>query len=583
MMHEDTELEDNLDDLPSPRQAARNQAAAQRNQFRRQRRRPLSMVVFDTDKETKLYDLKADVIGYKMDYRLYTGLHLVGCESPDECSYSQECGRDSDGMSRCASPVGSATDFADDCAPGSPLPEPECPDMIPFSGEIGAFEEYPAKPDVEESTPVTPVPQGRQSNLAKRIKEERVKNEQQQQDNLEQPLIIIKKLLDPLQEVTLKNRPVLVRRKARKRAFDECSSSSDGDTVTTVVVPVAAIWINGSQYPHLVTKELQLQKQEKVLPGGERFLQDTMKALKQASKEKDRNPEKEGFEQTAGDVNADSAAVDVAGAPDMPGDDDLPADDCDLDVGLGCCTDADLPDEAAQGPPSLTDSSDKDSYEKLVHSYLREFHEPLSECQLSDLQKRVADWETRIRPLLDTEEDRESFNIRTYCSRVLDNFSDTPSKQTLYFRQICQGKHAWEVPRYFASTLQLANSYNVELATDGVMEEGMDTLQLTLLSRKQHFHELEEYDSHVSTAPSQTSRKGKQQSRKRPPGPTCPEDPSDVLRENPVVPDPDLCADPRLPPAVRTTARAKSRTRVIASLADDSSEGENDENMVTLM
>lgn len=218
---------------------------------------------------------------------------------------------------------------------------------------------------------------------------------------------------------------------------------------------------------------------------------------------------------------------------------------------------------------------------------MREYNqEPMSEFQLSDLQKRVADWETRIRPLLDMEEERETYNIRTYCNRVLDHFSDAPSKQTLRFGSICRGKPIWEVPRYFASTLQLANSYNVELETDGVMEEGMDTLQLTLLSRKQHFHELEEFDSSnvTGTTPSQTqpTRKGKQ-ARKRVASSPHPEDPSDVLRENPVVPDPDFCVDPRLPPAARSTAaRAKTRMRVLASLAEDSSEDENCENVVAV-
>lgn len=113
---------------------------------------------------------------------------------------------------------------------------------------------------------------------------------------------------------------------------------------------------------------------------------------------------------------------------------------------------------------------------------MRELNEPLPEFQLTDLQRRVAGWESRIRPLLDMEEERESFDIRTYCNRVLDNFSDAPSKQTLHFRSICKDKPVWEVPRYFASALQLANNYNVELETDGIMEEGMDTLQLTLPS-----------------------------------------------------------------------------------------------------
>ncbi|KAL3214489.1 hypothetical protein MRX96_051465 [Rhipicephalus microplus] len=56
MMHEEMDVADSLDDLPTPRQTARNQAAAQRNHFLRQRRKPLAMIVFDTEKESKLYE-----------------------------------------------------------------------------------------------------------------------------------------------------------------------------------------------------------------------------------------------------------------------------------------------------------------------------------------------------------------------------------------------------------------------------------------------------------------------------------------------------------------------------------------------
>ncbi|XP_065306370.1 condensin-2 complex subunit H2 isoform X3 [Dermacentor albipictus] len=580
MMHEDMELADSLDDLPTPRQAARNQAAAQRNQFRRQRRRPLAMVVFDTEKETKLFDLKNDVVGYRVDYRLYTGVHEMA-ESQDQ--QQQECCRDSDpSASPSMSPMDTSLDMADDCGPASPLPMSEDAEMVPFCGDIGAFEECPAKPDVEETSTV-PVPPVRQSSLAKRIKEERVKHEQQQHPA--QPFIVVKRLHDPMEEVMGKDKPLVIRRRTRKRAFDECASL-DGKTVSTVIVPVAAIWVKQSHYPHLLTKELQLRKQGEVLPGGERYLRQTLEALKKMDKGKDQS--KDGFEDTAEDVDDIDDMPWFFGNFILPNTirDDLPGvEEEEKDLDLACCANIMLPEVAEQGPPPSDESSERDSYEKLVHSYLQEFHEPLSECQLSDLQKRVADWESRIRPMLDIEEERESFNIRTYCNRVLDHFSDAPSKQTLYFRQICRGRHVWEVSRYFASTLQLANNYNVELNTDGVMEEGMDTLQLTLLSRKQHFHELEEFgDNNVSlTNSSEPTRKGKQ-ARKRPPAVSYPEDPSDVLRENPVVPDPDFCTDPRLPRTVRTTVRAKSRMRALAaltSLAEESSEGENDENMAT--
>lgn len=448
--------------------------------------------------------------------------------------------------------------------------------MAPYCEDVGAFEECPAKPDVEEA-PTVPVPPVQNSSLAKRIKEERIKNEQQPYPPI-QPFIVVKRLHDPLEEGDGKDKPLVVRRKTRKRAFDECSST-DGESVSTVIVPVAAIWVKQSHYPHLLSKELQLQKKGQVLPGGERFLLETLAAMKKIDKGgQDQN--KDGFEDSTEDVD------DVDDGLDMPSDDLPGTEEEDKGIDLACCADTRMPEEAEQRPSSTEDSLEKDSYQRLVHSYLEEFHEPLSECQLSDLQKRVADWESRIRPLLDIEEERESFNIRTYCSRVLDHFSDAPSKQTLYFRQICRGREVWEVPRFFASTLQLANNYNVELGTHGVMEEGMDTLHLTLLSRKQHFHELEEFgDNQVSyTNSSEPARKGKQ--RKRPAAVLQPEDPSDVLRENPVVPDPDFCSDPRLPPNRRTNARAKARMQAVAamsSLMDDSSESENEENMAAAL
>ncbi|XP_077526318.1 uncharacterized protein LOC144138100 [Haemaphysalis longicornis] len=112
--------------------------------------------------------------------------------------------------------------------------------------------------------------------------------------------------------------------------------------------------------------------------------------------------------------------------------------------------------------------------------------------ELQDMQLRVAAWDSAIRPLLDAEEERECFDIKLYGDRVMDAFSNTPAKQTRSFKDVCSGVRAWQVARYFAATLQLANSGNVSLTTSGDAEAGMDTLCLTLLSRRQNIRELEE-------------------------------------------------------------------------------------------
>ncbi|KAH7981813.1 condensin-2 complex subunit H2 [Rhipicephalus sanguineus] len=476
VMHEDIKHADSIDDVTTSRQAAGNQAIAQQNQFRRQRWRPLPMVVFDTEEENRLYDIAGAAVGSRFGYRLYGGAYELGERQNEQSKCAQ-----ADYSSLTMSPAGSTLAMDYDCGPASPLFTPEEPETVPFGKDIWTIEECPAKSDVEEDLTV-PVPPVWQSSLAKHIM-----NEQQQQHPT-QPFIGIKRLHDPMQEGPGKDKPLVLRRKTRKRAFDECSSS-DGESVSSVIVPVASIWVKQSHYPHLLAKELQLQGQ--VLPGGERYLRQTLKLLKQMDKEKGKD--KDDIEKCAED------SEDVDGGPGMPSDDRPGSEQEDTDLDLACRANINLPETAEQAPPSSEDCSEKGSYENVVHSHLQEFHESVSHCQFSDLYKRVADWESRIRPLLDTEEERERFDIRTYSNRVLDHFSNAPSKQTLYFREICRGRQMWEVPRYFIATLQLANNYNVELGTDDVMEEGMDTLHLTLLSRKQNFHELEEFgDNHVS-------------------------------------------------------------------------------------
>ncbi|XP_077531290.1 uncharacterized protein LOC144143404 [Haemaphysalis longicornis] len=220
--------------------------------------------------------------------------------------------------------------------------------------------------------------------------------------------------------------------------------------------------------------------------------------------------------------NEDEDDTESPGYGDLPAGADGGPNNENNDIDRAAFADADLPVESAQGGSPAAFGVCPCAFSPPQDS--------TSEYELTAMQKRVADWEARIRPLLDTEEERESFDVRTYCNRVLDSFSGAPSKQALPFRSICGGKPVWEVARYFASTLQLANSCNVQLEAEGTIEEGMDTLQLTLLSRKQHFLELEDFGHSSSvrgTPPSPPARKRKQ-ARKCVASCSHPEDPSDV-------------------------------------------------------
>lgn len=127
-------------------------------------------------------------------------------------------------------------------------------------------------------------------------------------------------------------------------------------------------------------------------------------------------------------------------------------------------------------------------------------------CPAGDLQEMhawVAESEKAIRPLLDTEEEREPFEIKRCGDRVTGAFDGTAAKQTRSFKELCRGLQPWEVARYFAASLELANSGSVTLTTSGEAEAGMDTLCLSLSSPTQNTQKVNE-----SAAASHRRKKG---------------------------------------------------------------------------
>ncbi|CAN7998983.1 unnamed protein product, partial [Ixodes hexagonus] len=553
-IQEDMELAENLDDVLGGRTCRGNR----KTRLKRQRRLPLNLVLFEEDKQTRLLDSKGDIVGHQSDYMLHEQL-VCSC-GHDVCQCFRtglEGHRGLDGDCDDASIAdagdfdGNCPDISDDSISSGPPPLEDVSGMVPFSGDIGAFEECAAKPDLEPE--LVPVPLPRNSSVGRRVKEEnRIKKED---------IILVHKFYDPLEDTSSANKPIKVMRRARKRPLKEMTDAP----------PLYVRWALEGPYPDVFEKELELQRRGEIMPGGERLYKkalETMRSMNAA--------EKEGFEETVSDHDDDGCAADDLCEPE-------PEEEKAIDwPDLG----ADGHDEPDPGGPASEAAADKDSYGTLVHSYLRECQEPMTGFQLTDLQKRVADWENKIRPLLDEEEEREPFDIRTYCSRLLDRFGDGPGKQTMSFRSVVQGGPVWEVSRYFASSLQLANNSNVALTTDGVLEAGMDTLQLTLLSRRQHFEELDDFDTSQATSmpPSGESRKRKAAKQVVPR--VRIEDPGDVLRENPLVPEPcrDSGREARLqgerpPPSNHARSRMRSKVAALAALTDDSDDGGNDENV----
>ncbi|XP_076450390.1 condensin-2 complex subunit H2-like [Babylonia areolata] len=133
------------------------------------------------------------------------------------------------------------------------------------------------------------------------------------------------------------------------------------------------------------------------------------------------------------------------------------------------------------------------TYEDVVRQHVENFLAQAAKfAQISELSKRVAEWEEKINPRLQEEEQRESFDIHKYGSNVIEGMQ---RNQKTSFRRIVSGKPIFQICRLFLATLQLANNYNVELSCPGTLEEGMDRLEVQLLSTKRHYEELADYQA----------------------------------------------------------------------------------------
>lgn len=133
------------------------------------------------------------------------------------------------------------------------------------------------------------------------------------------------------------------------------------------------------------------------------------------------------------------------------------------------------------------------TYEELVRRHVENFLASAAKyAQISELSKRVAEWEEKITPRLLEEEQREPFDIHVYGTTVLESLH---KGQSVPFRRIVGGKPVFQICRLFLATLQLANVYNVDLTCPGQLAEGMDKLQVRLLSKKRHYEELAEYQA----------------------------------------------------------------------------------------
>ncbi|XP_041728393.1 condensin-2 complex subunit H2-like [Coregonus clupeaformis] len=122
------------------------------------------------------------------------------------------------------------------------------------------------------------------------------------------------------------------------------------------------------------------------------------------------------------------------------------------------------------------------SYEDLVKKSVEQFLvNSQGYAQETALSKRVKEWEDKIRPKLTYQEERPTFDIHDYGDRIVAALSSVGQRRT--FASIVHGMDNFEACKYMLASLQLANDYTVEIDRSEGLEESIDTMGLTLLSK----------------------------------------------------------------------------------------------------
>lgn len=101
-------------------------------------------------------------------------------------------------------------------------------------------------------------------------------------------------------------------------------------------------------------------------------------------------------------------------------------------------------------------------------------------------------WKNFIEDKLQQSDQRADFDIHEYGTEIIDRVSDVG---VIKFKDIVSGKTSAQVSRYFIASLQLANTYNIELLEPPAACLANDHLQFKFLSRERYHESLDDYQA----------------------------------------------------------------------------------------
>ncbi|KAL5006676.1 hypothetical protein ScPMuIL_015482 [Solemya velum] len=207
--------------------------------------------------------------------------------------------------------------------------------------------------------------------------------------------------------------------------------------------------------------------------------------------------EEEGREEEDSPIEAVPDMPDICDDDDENGADDIPLVDDNLFSAMEQALDSQY---LSRGLKSVgADSVDLEkgplitSYEELVQHHVDQYLASAQEyAQITELSRRVAEWEEKVIPKLEEEDSHAPFDINVYGSKVINHMN---KGNRVPFRRVAASRPQYEVCRLFLATLMLANTGNVEVYQKGILDEGIDLFELELLTTRRHFEELAEYQA----------------------------------------------------------------------------------------
>nr|XP_033337386.1 uncharacterized protein LOC117226797 [Megalopta genalis]XP_033337387.1 uncharacterized protein LOC117226797 [Megalopta genalis] len=116
-------------------------------------------------------------------------------------------------------------------------------------------------------------------------------------------------------------------------------------------------------------------------------------------------------------------------------------------------------------------------YQTLIEDKMKEIFKESNVT--TELDQNVSKWHATLQPILSEAEIRPTFRIHDYASHIIGKLEGLEQKR-MTFDDVVRDKPACEVARYFLASLQLANTYNVEIKEIN----NCDSIEIALLDGK---------------------------------------------------------------------------------------------------